>query len=596
MCPLGLPPTLPNKLITWTLLVLSVLLSGKNVVPVGACRFQPDSSVQCEVIENSMCRSTVPRLHFNSTSFPNIYGHRSQDEVSEFLQNSRLLELNQLNCSTYINIFICSAVYPLCYPKLFQRVEPCRELCEAVRDGCADRLFHSFSMQWPSPLECDRFPPYGTEICIWNETSSCSRSIETGDLSSTVGTGSDSVPTAPVRSCTGHLSPVNRSQATFGGFDNCVESCRGVYFEQEQDTLLTIWTTAVSFLILVVSILTFFTYLLNYKIIRSLEVPIYYTVLCYGCLALAHLISVAIGKDALICDHTLLNSFNQSMLITEGLTSPVCSTMFSVTYYFTLCTWSWWLVLTIQWSLCSLRCTNIGNPWKAVFHLIAWGLPVPFMLGALFSGKFSGSPVMQSCWIHKQSQVEFLIVPLATVIGIFCVLLVVSFARVVNLQKKKFEGLQVSTHTDNDPHFVDPSQLVRVGNYLTVTLIPMSILFGVYFYDYWYRYAWEATYLTCPPSASSLHSCDAVPSTAKPSVYIYLAGIFLSMCMGFFSVFWLFRTKLFLAWRSVCCLVCVYGVRRYDFVRTNSSGDTSRAPSQLETIGIRTQSSRESRV
>ena len=589
MCALNL--CVLNKLFTWTLLVLSLLSSGSNIVPVRACRFQPDSSVQCDVIENSLCQSTVSGLHFNSTSFPNIYNHRSQAEVEAFIASTGILHLRELDCSQYTSVFICTALYPLCYPRLFQRVEPCQELCMAVRESCAGPLYETTGLLWPESLDCSRFVPYGAEICVWNETSSCGPG--TGDLPlPTISTGSKPAPTV-FPACTGRLSVVNRTRATFGGVENCVEPCQGVYFEQDQQTLIMAWTSAVSILVLAVSILIIATFFLNYKKIHTLEHPIYCTVLCFGCLSLANIISFfALGRNSLLCDHSIQNPYNQSVLITEGYTNTACTIMFCITYYFTLCTWSWWLVLTVEWSVCSFKPCNIDGWWKKVLsHLLSWGLPIPFLISALITGAFSGDPVMQTCWIHKNYKVPFLIVPLSTAIGVCCVLLLVSFAKVVHLQKNKFKQ-QVSTGASD---LVDPSLLVRVGYYITCHLIPMGILFGTYFYDYWFRLAWEATYLNCPSSRPSLQSCETVPSSAKPSVPVYMVEMLCSLCMGIVSLFWVLRWRVLVTWKNVCCFVCIYRAKKYNFVQASSS-NSSRPVSQLETIGIRTHVSMESQT
>ena len=599
-----------NKLLTWNVLVVATAVF--HYVPAAsACRFQPDTSVQCQSIDSLTCQSSVHGLHFNSTSFPNLYGHRSQGEVASFLDQTNLLLLERLDCSWHTRILICSALYPLCYPGLFQRVEPCRELCLAVREGCADRLSET-NQQWPEALDCERFAPYGSRICIWNQTSSCMPSIEpSASDTSRPATATPRPSGSRRKACVGRVSLLNNSRARFGGLEECVEPCRGVYFEQDQDRVLVVWMAAVSFLSLVLSILTFFTYLLNYKTVPSLEVPIYYIALCYGCVGLAHLISVAVGREGVTCDPVARNSYNQSLLLYEGLSSPACFTLFSLTYYFTICTWSWWLVLTLQWTLSAFRSTTQTTRfWGFLRHLLAWTLPLPFLVVALFGGRFSGDPVIQTCWVHKGDRLALLVLPLAAIILICSPLVLVSFARVVKLQRTKFKSDASAGNNSSDggrtESSLDPSLLVRVGNYLAFYLLPMGILFGTYFYDHWFRVAWEDAYLTCPPDSTSLQSCEALPTGAKPSVEVYMTGVFVSLCMGFLSVLWLLRQRLFLAWKNICCMACMYGAKRYDFrpkttttTTTNSSSSSSSSSSRTPPptqIGIHMQSSTESQV
>lgn len=550
----------------YTVLLTALLVSG-NAAVGGACMYQPDVSVQCEPIDNSMCHS-LPGLHFNSTSFPNTYGHQNSDQAHRFLEDTSLLFLENLNCSVYTRIFICAAVFPVCYQRLFERVEPCREMCLAVRDGCETPLRNRLNRGWPDYLSCDRFAPYGTQLCIWNDSSSCSLASTVGEPRpqpptqvTSLETGTMPVGTGPV--CTGHLSSVNNSGAVFGGVDRCAEPCQGTYFEHDHRKLITMWIAAISFLSLLVAILVFFTFLLNYKAVHSLEVSVYYIVLCYGLLALTNLLSVAVDGGNIVCDNSFQNPYNQSILVVDGLASPQCSAFFSFGYYFTLCTWSWWMVLALEWSLTTLKRTSVSMEWKVLFHALAWGVPFVFLLMALFTRSFAGNPVLQTCWIRKHHEVAFVFIPLSAAILLCSVLVVITFPRIVNLRNKEFQRIHEGSAPCDPPNTTDPALLNRIGTYIVSYLIPMGLLFCTYFYDHWYRDAWERTYLTCSSSATSLQSCDNVPSNARPSVEVYMAQILASICMGFVSVFWLLRQRLLLAWRNLCCAFCIYSMQHY---------------------------------
>lgn len=544
-------------------LLFAALLFG-NVATIKCCIFQPDVSVQCETVDSSVCG-----LHFNSTSFPNAIGHQNQEQAQQFLHETSLLRLETLNCSEYTRLLICATVFPLCYRRRFERVEPCREMCVAVRESCRESL-RSRSLDWPTSLNCDMFAPYGTQLCIWNDSSSCS-------FPSTIGKPNPPPPTTEVGAidnrmvpssagptCVGHLSPVNNSRAVFGGIERCTEPCRGTYFEDDQARLIMVWTTAISFLSLIVAILVFFTLLLNYKTIHSLEVSVYYITLCYGILAFTNLLSVVVGGDKIVCNDSIQNSYNnQSILLVDGLTDPVCSMFFSLGYYFTLCTWCWWLMLALEWSVCAFRSTNVSSEWRALFHALAWGTPFVFLLFSLFTRSFSGNSVLQTCWISKHHELGFVLVPLSGTITLCSVLIVVTFARVVNLRNKEFMRMYEGSAPVDAPNSVDPSLLNKTGTYVVFYLIPMGLLLCTYFYDYWFRDAWEATYHTCSTSSPSLQNCDMVPSSAKPSVQVYMARVFVSICMGFISVFWLLRPKLLLAWRKLCCALCIFSMQQY---------------------------------
>lgn len=238
------------------------------------------------------------------------------------------------------------------------------------------------------------------------------------------------------------------------------------------------------------------------------------------------------------------------------------------------------MVLALKWSLCSLKCAKVGKHWEVAFHVIAWGLPFLFLLMALSTGLLSGNPVTQTCWISKHHEVPFVIIPLAMSILFCSVFVMISYPRVVNLQVKKFKKLD--NPGTKAPDAIDPSLLVRVGTYVTFYLVPMYILFCAYFYDYWYRKAWEVSYLACSSTSASLQNCDAIPASRKPSILVYMVQIFVSICMGFISLFWLLRQKLLLAWRNICCMLCIFGLKQYNLAPSSEGNGPNVRPSHLE--------------
>lgn len=564
------------------LLLIIIVVSCSEFVSGNSCSFQPDSSVQCQNIDFTICQS----LHLmagsnynNTTSFPNVYGHTNLASAREFLERTFLLEMVRLNCSANTRLLICSAVYPLCFNGLFQRVQPCREMCLEVKESCEQSLFRATGLSWPEPLDCSLFDPFGSELCIWDDRNincndarppSSSSSANSGNRPGTseevAATGAEESTLISLSlNCTGRLAKVDNTRASFGNLKGCTEPCHGVYFEGQQDDLVMIWTVGLSMLSVLVSGLIFVTYILSYKLIRRLDTPIFYIAISYVFLGLTNIVSMALGRDAIICDSSVENAYNQSMLVTEGTTSPVCSILFGLTYYFTLCTWSWWIALTLEWSICNVTRTNVGNVWKVVFHVIAWGSSFIFLITALVSGSFAGDPVLQTCWVDKEHRLPYLITPLSLAIAVCSAVVVGVYLHHMLLRNRKLFGrkshrdrIAVSRNKELAATAIKPKFLVRVGSYVIVYLVVMAVLFCCIFYDYWYRKAWERTYMDCSASSISLQSCESMPANArKPLLQVYMVQIFALLCMGFLSVFWLLRHDYLLGWKYVCCcLLC----------------------------------------
>ena len=517
----------------WSMCSMFVLIS----VHIGCgmpCSHMPAMSsepITCEPTDFPKCKE----LGYNSTHFPNVFNHFSQTQAEQIFSS---LSPTDYSCSEYLIHFLCSTAFPLCAPGLFSQVGPCRELCSVVRESCRsifDRL----------DIDCNTFQNFAqsTTPCIWN-SSDCNVVNDRRLKSSTGGQS----PGSRVRTnCTGHLTPLAKNaltrDASFAGISLCTESCQGVYFDRGQQNLVVIWIAAWSLITLFVSAVIFLTYILNFKNIPSLEAPIYYIALCYAISALCYTLSVAIGSSSLICDSHFTNQFNESAVVVNGLSRPLCVSIFGLLYYFTACTWSWWAVLCIEWLLCSLRFADVKNSWKPCFHIIAFGLPLPFLVVAISLKHVSGDTILHTCWIKKHHELPYLIVPLSLCILCCSIIIIVTFAKVVKLQK----FTKHKTRSD----IVKPIEhktLVRVGLYCTVYMLPMGALLCVYFYEYWFRQQWELDHLRC----SILRLSDCANRTV-PLLPLFLTKITASLLMGIVSVFWMFKGSTVAAWRKVCC-------------------------------------------
>ncbi len=582
----------------FTLLAI-VLCTTNDITAAQSCTYPPDPSARCEVIDYEMCLSFSWNMTYNSTSFPNVFGHTNLAESRRFLDNTDILNIvERLNCSPYTTLLVCSSVFPLCTPGVNRRVDPCRELCTKVRSSCEDALIR-MGYSWPSQLVCNIFPQVQSELCIYHD-SMCGTPISPETTPTSVqqnGNGLHSTP-APSPACSGHLTLINDTQANFASIQSCAEPCDGIFFEKGQNLLLSVWTVALSLLSMVISVLICLTFVVSYRTIKNLEMPLYYIAFCYALLGLVNTVSIAIGNESITCDQNQQNAYNQSLLISSGLSSPLCSVLFSFTYYSTLCTWSWWVALTMEWCVTGISNSDAGNIFRVSMHFLAWGIPLLFLLAALISGEFSGSPITQSCWVHKDQEIPFLLAPLAISFFLCSFVAVISFIRVTNLQNKRMKGNRVETppsplpHPPPPPDAIKPPLLVRVGSYVAFYLLPMGGLLCCYLYQYWFRKQWEQSYLNCT-STSSLQLCETVPDDDKPLLPVLVTQITSSLFMGFVSIFWLLRRKSLLSWKNFCCVwcCCVWNMRQYELTARNSPLTRSR-PSTVTPI----RSSRESQV
>uniref|UniRef100_A0A2K6KT26 Atrial natriuretic peptide-converting enzyme n=2 Tax=Rhinopithecus TaxID=542827 RepID=A0A2K6KT26_RHIBE len=123
----------------------------------GSSLCDPNNSLnncsQCEPITLELCMN----LPYNSTSYPNYLGHRTQKEASISWESSLFPALVQTNCYKYLMFFACTILVPKCDVNTGQSIPPCRALCEHSKERC-ESVLGIVGLQWPEHTDCSQFP------------------------------------------------------------------------------------------------------------------------------------------------------------------------------------------------------------------------------------------------------------------------------------------------------------------------------------------------------------------------------------------------------------------------------------------------------
>ncbi len=133
------------------LLTISVIITKTDAMRTTGS----DEYSSCESVEAvPLCAN----LGYANTTFPNLRGHKTPEEANEEL--SHFMGLISTGCSSAIVHLLCSIYAPMCIQKFSNlKYPPCKNLCESVRDGCADLLLHNFGYSWPPGphLDCQNY-------------------------------------------------------------------------------------------------------------------------------------------------------------------------------------------------------------------------------------------------------------------------------------------------------------------------------------------------------------------------------------------------------------------------------------------------------
>ncbi|XP_034940783.1 atrial natriuretic peptide-converting enzyme [Chelonus insularis] len=131
----------------------------------------------CSELKLSYCK----HLTYNITSYPNIFGHHSIEEVENDVIAFR--ELVDAECYQFAYDFICQVLQPTCLPGISDVTIklPCRSFCKEFWLGCGNRL----SDRIKSALDCSHFPEYADYGSCWAEPG-CVQDLQNKALSSRI--------------------------------------------------------------------------------------------------------------------------------------------------------------------------------------------------------------------------------------------------------------------------------------------------------------------------------------------------------------------------------------------------------------------------
>ncbi|XP_067863906.1 secreted frizzled-related protein 2 [Heptranchias perlo] len=101
-------------------------------------------------------------IEYPEMRLPNLLGHETMEEVLQ--QASSWIPLVQKQCHPDTKKFLCSLFAPVCIDELDEPIQPCRSLCEQVKESCSP-VMSAFGFPWPDMLECNRFPE-DNDLCI----------------------------------------------------------------------------------------------------------------------------------------------------------------------------------------------------------------------------------------------------------------------------------------------------------------------------------------------------------------------------------------------------------------------------------------------
>ena len=559
------------SLLTFLLLAMVSSLHSQQIVITDA-----PESFRCANITGKIEWCTA--IGYNMASFPNW---RDQgDSLTAKQELKQYLPVIQTACSEAIVHMLCAVYAPFCETdKPNIRLPPCKELCQAVRDGC-ESVFLGFGYPLPPPLNCDRYPSFAVErlafcsdnismLRIPDVVPGVVRSNATAAPPDSNSTGDGSVLTPPpsppiTLTCPRCLrvqgSLVNRSY-TFAGIDNCAIPCGGAYFtELERNTVAPAFILTAAIICVLFTLFTVATFLIDRHRFHYPERPIIYLSFCYLIISVAYIVGsiskVAGGNnDSYACSET--NSlvpddrsyvFQHLPDSTTTYKNASCVILFVLVYYFQMASAIWWVILTLTWFLAAAMKWGeeaVERLWL-LYHVIAWSIPAIQVILVLALQLVDGDQLAGLCYTGETNPIGlgvFVFFPLSFYLSVGIVFLVIGFTALINISRE--------VQNDHLKARKIGRLILRIGIYSLLYTIPNIVLLILHVYQLAKTADWEQSYSQCPTcETQSSASC----STAEyPSFAAFLIRYIMLFTIGICSTSWVLSSKTFSAWHRFFC-------------------------------------------
>ena len=565
---LSLHSKMPTLSLPSLLLCLLVLVSvpATHQQLVRPPPIEPPQEFTCERITTIELCSEI----YNYSSFPNFRDHPDQESANKELLN--FTPLIRGVCSNAIVHFLCSIYAPFCQTGLDNiRIRPCRELCEHVRSTCEQPL-NEFNLPWPPHLACENFEPdaaLSLDFCPPNITSLRIPNNVVTDPPMGGSTPLPTTPTPPPALCPVHLTVtanLRNKSYVFAGFPNCGMNCSGIYFSEQERSIVA--PVFILFFAVICALFTLFavaTFLIDMHRFHYPERPIIFLSFCYLVVSIIYMVG-AISKlagnnnQAFSCsdvaslerDRTRSTSFILQRLPNSESTykSASCVILFVAVYFFQMASAIWWIVLTLTWFLAAALKWGeeaVEKLWL-LYHIIAWGVPAVQIILVLALRLVDGDQLSGLCSTGNANNVGlgvFMFLPLTFYLLVGVIFLVIGFTALVNIRRQVQRDAAKARKIGR--------LIIRVGLYSLFYITPNVVLLVLLLYELASREDWERAYVNECGGRGHIEECRA---SSSPSFAAFILKYIMLFVVGICSTTWIFSSKTFAAWRKLFCRCC----------------------------------------
>lgn len=513
----------------------------------GVCLLPCLGQKKCESVTIPLCTG----LQYNTTIFPNMLKHRTQEEAA--LEVHQFFPLVKVGCSDYLAFFLCSVYAPIC-TVLETPVPPCRQLCDSAREGCED-LMKRFGFTWPESLNCEKFPKMGEEICVGENTTGSSGKGNNGWPTKKTDTErNETKPTVAfdvndVKFRCPDVQKIDNDHYTFFKEKKCAARCENIYFDAKERKIARLWTGIWAILCCISTLFTILTFLIDMRRFRYPERPIIFLSGCYFMVSIAFIIGFAAG-DTLSCTKSTLGT----KVLVQGTKHEGCTVIFMLLYFFSMASSIWWVILTLTWFLAA------GLKWghEAIeanaqfFHLAAWAIPAVKTIAILLMTKVDGDELSGVCFVGLSDLSAlrgYVLAPLFVYFFVGATFLLAGFVSLFRVRSVLKDDYSKREKIEK--------LMIRIGVFSILYTLPAVSVLGCLFYEQSNRENWQASwkegwvYQQRCIEQRPVSLCPKYPIvTDKPDFTVFMVKYLMFLIVGITSGFWIWSSKTINAWRK----------------------------------------------
>uniref|UniRef100_A0A8C9USR2 Frizzled class receptor 9 n=1 Tax=Spermophilus dauricus TaxID=99837 RepID=A0A8C9USR2_SPEDA len=340
-----------------------------------------------------------------------------------------------------------------------------------------------------------------------------------------VGMSAPSPPSLPLPELPPHATLCSRQYVEKSR--SCAPRCGPgveVFWSRRDKDFALVWMAVWSALCFFSTAFTVLTFLLEPHRFQYPERPIIFLSMCYNVYSLAFLIRTVAGAQSVSCDQEA----GALYVIQEGLENTGCTLVFLLLYYFGMASSLWWVVLTLTWFLAA------GKKWGheaieahgSYFHMAAWGLPALKTIIVLTLRKVAGDELTGLCYVASMDAAAltgFVLVPLSCYLVLGTSFLLTGFVALFHIRKIMKTG---GTNTEKLEKL-----MVKIGVFSILYTVPATCVIVCYVYERLNLDFWRGS---------------------VPTVAVFMLKIFMSLVVGITSGVWVWSSKTFQTWQSLC--------------------------------------------